>query len=554
MKRRENIQKFYSLGGGVNQAEMLSWQNDLFKYGAVLGTAVTTAILVSAATTTAISVTGTAADGILISGVCTDGIHISSACTANAINLSGASAVGVSLSGAFTTAAIDITATAGRGIRIGTKGKAADGSLPITATLPFDTDPANNYLLGVFSKVATTAAAATDDLGSAWLRTRVNAGMGTKSSYSLYGAKSQLRVYADTALATTINNWVAAGILGVLEVSGATTTFASGAVAAAGYFNVALTTTSVIASGAVVAGVVINTHSAAITNTGSAYFGLYIQDYAGGKVDFDAGVKIADSCCTIGVSIGACSSGISFDGAIAAGNCIDFAGTCVTTGSLLDYIGIAGKVSGYLFNGTMITSVLTGSTFIDDFSCACDHDGATADTLRMIRRIWSGNMPNDSAAAAFVLEEFQWTGDYGDGGALGGDPGMILLDCDATINDSGADFRALEINMAGMTLTSAANIYGVDITGKTGVDAGVHITTATAGISFAGTITNIFDITAAATTTYFAKFNAASGCVIETDVECADEPSNLGLGADGCIAIDVAGDVCYIPYFSILAS
>ncbi|OFY64774.1 MAG: hypothetical protein A2Y71_06290 [Bacteroidetes bacterium RBG_13_42_15] len=84
--------------------------------------------------------------------------------------------------------------------------------------------------------------------------------------------------------------------------------------AAAGYFNVALTTTSVIASGAVVAGVVINSSSAAITNTGTAYFGLYIQDYATGNVDFDAGVKIANDCCVTGVNIGNVTTGINFSG------------------------------------------------------------------------------------------------------------------------------------------------------------------------------------------------------------------------------------------------
>ena len=317
MKREVDV--LYGVTGLPNAERFTNFKIDLFANGSTPAITIDTAgangISVTAAmTATGILLSSTAPDGILISGVCVDGIHISSACTGNAVHLSGNSAVGTLYGGAFTQAAIYISSTASRGLSIGVKGKSSDGSLPITATLPFDTEPANNYLLGVFSKVATTAAAATDDLGSAWFRTRVDVGMGTNASYSLYGAKSQLRIYAVAGSATTINNWAAAGMMGVLEVSGATTTFSSGAVAAAGYFNVALTTTSVIASGAVVAGVVINTGSAAITNTGSAYFGLYIQDYVGGKVDFDAGVKIADSCCTVGIDIGVCTTAINHTG------------------------------------------------------------------------------------------------------------------------------------------------------------------------------------------------------------------------------------------------
>jgi len=294
---RRQPEFFYNKRGYPVALRFTNFKTDLFSKGN------TPAINVNTAVTTGVTVSGATTTGMLVSGASTTGVSVTGVCSGSGVSVSSASAVGVSLSGAFTTAAIDITATAGRGIRIGTKGKTTDGSLPITATLPFDTDPANNYLLGVFTKIATTAVAATDDLGSAWLRTRVNAGMATNASWSLWGARSQLRIYASSGLATTISNWAAAGVMGVLEVSGATTTFASGAVAAAGYFNVALTTTSVIASGAVVAGVVINTNSAAITNTGTAYFGLYIQNYTSAAVVFDAAIKIVAGSCTNGISI-----------------------------------------------------------------------------------------------------------------------------------------------------------------------------------------------------------------------------------------------------------
>ena len=358
------LNALYGLSGNPADAPFAEFKKDLFSSGNTpamsidtasanglsITAAMTTGIRITAATTTGILLSSTAADGISITGVCTDGIHISSACTGNAIHLSGNSAVGTLYGGAFTQAAIYISSTASRGLSIGVKGKSSDGSLPITAVLPFDTEPANNYLLGVFSKVATTAVGATDDLCSAWLRTRVDVGMATNAAYSLSGAKLQLRIYAVGGSATTISNWAAAGVLGVLEVSGATTTFASGCVAAAGYFNVALTTTTVIASGAVVAGVVINTNSAAITNTGAAYYGLYIQDYVGGKVDFDAGVKIAASCCTVGIDIGACTKAIKFTGAITTAMDFDDATTCfaVITGAASD---IAGQIVIEMANG-----------------------------------------------------------------------------------------------------------------------------------------------------------------------------------------------------------
>jgi len=534
MKR--TVKPLYGIKGYPNASRFTDFKTDLFANGDTpsidVDTAGTNGITVSATmTAAAILLSGTAVNGVSITGVCTNGVSVSSA-----------SAVGISLSGAFTTAAIDITATAARGIRIGTKGKAADGSLPITATLPFDTDPANNYLLGVFTKVATTAAAATDDLGSAWFRTRVDVGMGTNASWSLFGAKSQLRIYASAGKATTINNWAAAGLLGVLEVSGATTTFASGAVACAGYFNVALTTTSVISAGAVVAGVVINTGSAAITDTGSAYFGLYIQDYVGGKVDFDAGIRIADSCCTTGISIGACTTGIDFVGAIATGNCINFTATCITTGSLLDYVGISGKVSGYLFNGSMTTSVLTDSTLIDDFGCSCAHDGVGADTLRMIRRTWTGALPNGTAAADFVIAEFGYSGTAGtDATKTGAVTGVKIAMGSATVNDDNLTVYGLYVDTT-VTNTKSAAVHGI------------YVTSAEYGLSIGDECSTAINIVDASDLTNLLKFNEVAGCVGADDVACADEPSDGGLGADGHLVIDVGGAPYYIPIFNSLTT
>jgi len=240
----------------------------------------------------------------------------------------------------------------------------------------------------------------------------------------------------------------------------------------------------------------------------------------------------------------AIGTGLSITGTCATA-CIDFGAASVTTGSLIDYVGITGKVSGYLFNGTMTTSTLTDTTIIDDFSCSCASDGLAADTLRGMRRIWSGAMPNGTAVVDFKFMELQWSSAFGSGGADGGTPVILCLDSNATINDSAANFYALDVDLAGLTLTSCANFYGRIITGKTGVDAAINI---------AGAQTTAINIAAAAGLTTLFTFNAVAGCIIEGDVEPVDDPSNLALGADGVIVINVAGDTCYIPYFSILAS
>jgi hypothetical protein len=244
-----------------------------------------------------------------------------------------------------TPTVIDIPATTTRAIRIGTKGVGysggTTGNIAITSlggTL--DAEPANNYLLGVFTKVAgNESTSATDDLGSAWFRTRTNTGTTTPAGYSLYGAKSQLRIYSDSGLATSISNWAAAGLLGVLEVSGATTTFQSGCIAAAVYANVSLTTTTVIASGAVVAGVAAISASAAITDTGSAYYGVYVGK--SGAVAFDVGLKITTSSCTTGIAIGTCTTGISLGGTIT--NAIDVTAAATLT-NLVKFDAVAGCV------------------------------------------------------------------------------------------------------------------------------------------------------------------------------------------------------------------
>jgi hypothetical protein len=220
-------------------------------------------------------------------------------------------------------AVIAIPAASKRAISIGTKGVGYNGGTTGNISITslggvLDTEPANNYLLGVFSKISgNESTSATDDLGSAWFRTRTDTGVTTPAGYSLYGSKSQLRIYATSGGATSISNWAAAGLLGVLEVSGATTTFQSGCIAAAVYANVSLSATSVIASGAVVAGVAAISASAAIS--GTSYYGLYVGK--SGAVSFTSGLFIADSSSTTAITLGTATTGISMTGTMT--NAID---------------------------------------------------------------------------------------------------------------------------------------------------------------------------------------------------------------------------------------
>jgi hypothetical protein len=277
------------------------------------------------------------------------------------ISLSGGYVTGLSITGTTSTTAIDILACGGRAIRIGTKGTSYENSTALLITSlggVLDTDPAKNYMVGVFTKVSgNESTGATDDLGSAWFRTRTDTGVTTPAGYSLYGIKSQLRIYSSaSAGATSISNWAATGLLGVLEVSGASTTFASGCIASAIYANVALGTGSVIASGAIVAALVaISASSVISTNTDASYYGLYVGK--SGAVAFDAGIKIATASCTSGINFGTPTSEVFLctdDGTIchdtdthASGKCdiADFVGFIkVKVGSAVRYLWLSDTI------------------------------------------------------------------------------------------------------------------------------------------------------------------------------------------------------------------
>lgn len=225
------------------------------------------------------------------------------------------SAIGIDLGGTFSTSAINIDGSnVARAIQIGTK----TTGMPITTSgLPIDTDP-NNYMLGLFSVVSSTAATSSDELRGAWIRTRVNADMDIGSNagwgYGVCGAEVQLKFYGGT---TKVYAWQNSALWAQLESQDATTTFYTGSYSQCVLANIGLTTAT-INSGAVVAGVTINANSSSITNNG-AYYGLFITDKNTTSTDFTSGIWITDSVATTGITLGNCTTGILLDGTYTTG-------------------------------------------------------------------------------------------------------------------------------------------------------------------------------------------------------------------------------------------
>jgi len=201
------------------------------------------------------------------------------------------------------TAAIDIQGTGltGRAIRIGVK----DTGLKISSGVR-DAEPANNYLFGLFSEVKATEATSTDELRSAWIRTRVNVNCDIGSNagwgYGVCGAEVQLKFYGGT---TSVYAWQNSALWAQLESQAATTTFKNGSYSQAVLANVGLTSATV-ESGAVVAGVTINSNTASTgvtIDSGGGFYGLFITDKSTTNLNFQDGIHIEDGSCTTGINL-----------------------------------------------------------------------------------------------------------------------------------------------------------------------------------------------------------------------------------------------------------
>ena len=251
--------------------------------------------------------------------------------TAYCLQIAGTTVDAISISGTETGNAINITGAPQRAICVGTK---TTGLAISTSGYAIDTDP-NNYMFGLFSAVTGDESALTDELRGAWIRTRVDAGCDIGQSagygYGVCGAESQLKIYGSGGTETNIRSWQASGLWAQLETQGDSVHFEDGCVAASVLAMVGLTATTVIESGAVVAGVAIKTNSATadVTTTGD-YVGMYISSGAGTKLAFEKGIYITDSCSTTGISIGSCATaGITLTGTTGVG--IDMSAGTITT-------------------------------------------------------------------------------------------------------------------------------------------------------------------------------------------------------------------------------
>ena len=93
------------------------------------------------------------------------------------------------------------------------------------------------------------------------------------------------------------------------------------------------------------------------------------------------------------------------------------------------------------------------------------------------------------------------------------------------------------------TFTSGVNIAGTLTTGVT-------VGACTSVLAATGSATQVINVTAVAGVSNFIKFDSIAGCVQSNDVDPNDTPSEGGLGADGCIKIDIGGDDYFIPIFA----
>ena len=277
---------------------------------------------------------------------------------------------GIVVSGVCSGSAIDVTGTnTGRALRIGTKVSEAT-SLKISSGETVDAEPANNYLLGLFTKVDATEATSTDELRSAWIRTRVNADMHVGETanwgYGVCGAEVQLKFYGGSG-GTDTHAWQNSALWAQLETAGATTNFKSGSVSSCVLANVGLTATTVIDSGAVVAGVSINSNTAGsnVTATGG-FYGMYIYQDNSGCLDFKTAIKLDDNVATTGIDLGICTTGMLISGATT--EAIDITGNATRAINIDTGAFTSGLTMSAAFSGNAISVTNSALTAGDSYS------------------------------------------------------------------------------------------------------------------------------------------------------------------------------------------
>lgn len=279
---------------------------------------------------------------------------------------------------------------------------------------------------------------------------------------------------------------------------------------------------------------------------------------------------------TTGVTIsGATTTGISITPA-AAPTCAILIGTSISAGipmtstknGLIRAFGeiqateaLSNDIRGAWFRVRQNANCdLTGGYSVVGVQGSCKaygHGSGTTTTLWNHSGVY-GSFESDGVASSNVAST----------GRIAGVMGVLGLGDNFTISSGGtaAALMALSVTNSSATATGTfAGVYvGVNAGSKaftngieiqaSAVTNGISISTCTAAMTLAGTITNAIDVTAAATLTNLVKFNAIAGCVVSTDVNPKDVPSTGGLGADGAIAILIGSNTYYIPIFDTLTT
>jgi hypothetical protein len=179
--------------------------------------------------------------------------------------------------------------------------------------------------------------------------------------------------------------------------------------------------------------------------------------------------------------------------------------------------------------------------------------GTTATTLWCHSGV-HGIFESDGVSAATVLST----------GRVSGVMGTLGLAANFTIASGAVAAALIAFSTTASATTATGSYAGLYVAVDTGAKAftnaieiatsaaatGVKIGTCTTGVDLAGTHTTAINITAAANVTNLFAFNAVAGCVRSVDVNPADDPSDGGLGADGCLKIDIGGLDYFIPIFA----
>jgi hypothetical protein len=252
---------------------------------------------------------------------------------------------------------------------------------------------------------------------------------------------------------------------------------------------------------------------------------------------------------------------IMLDGAgVVANHLISTTAIALTTGSLISYLNIQTKTSGYLFNGSMTTSTLDNSTIVDDFTQACAHDGVGSDTLMGKRFVWSGNVPNGTLASSLSITDLEFSGIFGSGANKGGDLCGLDINMQGTINDASALEYGLKVSIS-TTRTGAASVFGAYVLTNSTVTAAAYLTNTTTALhlctgsnamELSGTITTALSFLDVANVTNIMSFNAIAGAVIANALVPAIAPDGTTVGADACLKVDVNGTPYYIPLYDTL--